>query len=242
MNNVVCSDTKLIKTVFMTLGKICEEITLIFTPDEIRMGGMDRLRVLLMNVELKEILFDIYNITEESHISFSLPELNRILKSIHADDILSLSFDEEYLTIIGEGEYKKTYRIKLLPEEYTSPLATIEYPTDITLDLPIFSTCVKDVAIFAENIKLTLNQDYLLLDGVGLFSDVHIEIQHDNTVQDEYTSTFSIPELSKITSITTIIDETRLQLGNDMPVTFDMTGYDDDLHCQFILAPRIDDD
>ncbi len=243
MFKLVLTDPSIFKTCFEAINAIVEEVKIEVDTEGLRLNAMDRSHITFVHLDLKESLFDIYECDQPLVLNLDTEALMKVLKRSKSDDVMELTTEDGQLVITFEGRVKKIFKVKLIDSEYDarSP-PDIEYPVSIGVPIDVLKETIQDIEIVAERIKIGVDEDNLVLEADGDFSDARVEYLHGEKVDQDVQSTYSIDGIKKMLKADKFADNTSLEIGTDMPLTLKLELLNEEGCLSFLLAPRIEDE
>ncbi|MCD7781265.1 MAG: proliferating cell nuclear antigen (pcna) [Methanosphaera sp.] len=243
MFKLVLTDPSIFKTSFDAISSIVDEVQIEVDSDGLRLNAIDRSHITYINLELKESLFDIYECDKPLKLNLDTEELMKVLKRARSDDVMELTTEEGSLVLTFEGRAKKTFKVKLIDLEYDTPSAPeIDYPVTIGIPIDVLKETIQDIEIVADRIKISIDEDNMVLEAVGDFADAKVEYLHGEKVDTDVSAVYAIENIKEMLKAEKFADNTYLSLGDDMPVTLTLELLNDEGKLSFLLAPRIEEE
>ena len=233
----------ILKDTFEAIGHIVDECELTCTSEGITINALDKSHITFIQLEYRKTLFDEYEATDES-LLVDTNELMRILKRCKNNDILSLQTDENNLIITMKCESTKTFKLRLIDQEYHTPVPpSIDYPVGLEVPSELIKDSLEDCKLYGENLIFTIDEDYLHIcssTSTGEFGDTHIKYLHGENIRQVCRSSYSIEKLKDIFRASKLSKTCILMLGDNLPLTVNFSLPSDDGGISFLLAPRIE--
>lgn len=236
-------NNKIFKTIFESITKIIDEVTLICDSDGIHLSALDRSHITFVELELDKTLFDTYQCDVPEKISIDCEEFLKVLKRMKTSDILELTIDEGNLVTIFKGDSERKFNIRLIDLEYepASP-PNINHPIKIRVPSQLLVDALADMEIYSDKLTFTVDQDYFKIYTRGNMGDSEISYIHGEQINETATSTYNIPKLQDIMKASKFSEECLLQFGDNMPLSIRFELVTGDGTLSYLLAPRIEID
>ena len=241
---LICSDVNLLKAPFEALSNVVTTVRMDVDSDGLRIDAIDSAHIMFVHLDVKPLLFDIYECSKPSKLVFQTDEFLKYLKRVSKDSILELTVDDPYLVLRAEGETNKTFKLKLLDEEDNTPsLPEIEYPMEVCLDTKLFKEIYQDIHPFSQKLAIANEGRTILFKGVSDFSDVCIQyVDADAPLpRENYSSIFDLDKIGNMLKADKFAHEASLRFGSDIPLLVELKD-DEYRNLSFLLAPRIEED
>lgn len=231
----------MIKTIFNSIVNIIDTARIEADKEGIRLNAMDRAHITFIHLELKEETFFRYMCDEPTTITIDTIEFMKILKRAKNNDYVLLQVDEGNLIITYNGEATRTFKIRLIDDEYDSPEPPrIEQPVNIETPVTVLKDMINDVKLYGDKIRLQADEDYLYGSSDGEFGEAQSKYSHGERVNGAVKSSFSIGAIEDMLRAEKLSDTVKLGLGNNTPLTLKYMMDDGEL--SFLLAPRIEEE
>jgi proliferating cell nuclear antigen len=241
MFKAVLSDPGILKTSFNAIASIVGEVQILASKDGLTLDALDKSHIVFVHLELKPDLFDEYKVDELMKVNVDTYELINVLKRAGKDDTIELGADEDYLTLIFDGEARTTFKIYLIDMEYESPSPPeLDYSVEVELPFLLLKDAVKDVGIIANKVIFNVDTDKVIISGEGEFGDVRKEYVHGEEVKEEVVVMGSLENIKEVTRADKFSDTVVLKLGNELPLNFILKMPSDEGELSFLIAPRIE--
>ena len=240
---IVCSDINIFKSSFEAISKIVNEIQMEIDSDGLRVNAIDPSHTTFVNLDIKEIEFDIFECEKPRSIFFNTDEFLKYLKRINKDSLLEIKVDENYLIIHSEGSTNKTFKLKLMENDYTVPsLPQIDYEMEFEISTKLFKEICNDIVEFSPRMKISNDGNFIRFIAFGDFTDAEIEYIYQNKVTEKYSAVYDMNKIKDMMKADKFATKTYIHYGNDMPVLIEMKSENENQCLNFILAPRIEED
>ena len=225
-----------IKTLFEALKEILIDVNLEFSDKFIRIKQMDIENTILVDLELKTENFEFYECkyTEEEPLVVGINIINlfKLLKTMHNDDILCMSVDDESqdsLELRIENGAKNSvtiYSLGLIDiDEETLNIPEKTFDIVITYVSANFQKIIKDMSVLSKNIKIQSYNKQMILECTGDFAsqktiigentdDIKFRINENSIFNGEYET----KNLLSFTKCTNLCNHVRLYLKNELPL------------------------
>ena len=237
------SNPSVFKEAFDTISYIVDDIKLDFMREGMFVCALDKSHTTFLELGFNYHLFDSYECSEPVSVYIDTNNFSKILKRCKNTDILKLSIDDGNIILVFEGDATRRYKIRVIDDEYESPQPPIvEAPVKINVPSKLIIDSLKDLSLFAENLKIICDQDYLKISAEGSMGDSLIKYIHGDNVTGEYSSSFTIKMLEDIFRASKLSENVQLELGQDIPLQVNFELVTGDGYLKFLLAPRLNQD
>lgn len=213
------------------ISALKDEVTLVFSPEELRINEMDFTHVAMVNLILPNIFFDTYKILDTSKISLNLKTTLDLLNKIDKDDILKVFYDKDVLKMMfqiqGTKSLTRNKTISLMePIEEECPQPKIYYKSKSRILLDSFKFAIEDLAKNMQYIRFESTADKLNFIGdsdlgheetpIDKHSDIILEHRVEEDSKATYTASYLVDILKNTSKISEVV---TLELSNDMPLS-----------------------
>jgi len=226
------------KTLIETLNGLLSDASIQFTKQGIYIREMDYPHSkIFMNLELYADNFEQFYCREDIIIGVKLGRLNQIIKTVGANNILTLFMDEnDNNTKLGisisnkDKNIKTNYKINLLDRNYESldPIME-EYPCIISMSATYFQKICRDAGGLATKMNITRPKDCLFIifefDGehtdqetiVGEAKDYLTFVKNDLS-NEVINGNYELEQLITFAKCTSISTNVKIHLSNKHPL------------------------
>ena len=243
--NITLYDNSIFKTVFESISRIIDEVTLILDNQGLHISALDKSHITFITLELKKELFDEYSLETPEKINIDCNEFMKILKKCKNNDTLKLGLDEGNLIILFEGDASREFKLRLIDNEYeTITPPEINHECNIQIATNVLKDAIDDMGLFGETLRFIIDQDYFIIrsgDDAG-FGDACTKYIHGENVQSSVAASYTIGKLVDIMKSSKFSDSVTVGLGDDLPLLLRLELSTGDGVLEFLLAPRISDD
>lgn len=246
----ILSEPRPLREAVSIISEFVTEATFKADKDKLEMVAMDPALVAMIDFKLLASAFIEYEISEPVEFSINLESLKIILKRAKPSDTVSISLDmyKNKLKLSFRGETNRSFSISLIEsQENQQKLPNLKFSTKITMLSSRFDETMEDMAIIADSVLLTSENDRLLIKAESPFTDANIEIpsSEDTIISTDssvpVTSKYSLEYLRKISKASRLVDIVSIEFGNDYPMKAEFKLLDK-LKLTFVLAPRVSTD
>lgn len=179
MINFTPADIKLFSSIFDTVSNVLESGTLKVRRDGIYVSGLDPAHVSMINIEINEGDFEIYDYSEDMDFGVNFKDFVKIIKSGLENERVNICCENtDRMVITFTGGFKKTYSLKLLYiTEDDLVISDMDYKMELEIRSELFSNIVNSILITDSNyMKFSIAESKLNIESVGDRSDINIEI------------------------------------------------------------------
>lgn len=235
------SDSKLFYSCFDAIFSIVDEVKLKIDSEGLRINALDKGHTNFVHLSLKNTFFDEFQCDESLSLDIDLSELIKVLKLIKSESI-RLPSDEYNLIVVGEGETRSTFKIKLIDDLYDSPNPPlIEFPATVGIESKVFKGMVKKIAQFNDvGMNLIIDQDKMIVLGENEFNDTKVEYIHGDKVLGEYDSRIKINKVSDALKASDFSNDLYLSIGDGLPLKMIFKLISEEGELGFLIAPLVD--
>lgn len=224
-------------------SKLLDEVKLECDNDGLRFSGLDKSHICFYNADFDKSYFDSYECPVPESLFIDTMELVKVLKRMKSDDRLLLVNDAYNLTVIFEGEATRTFNVRLIDGDYTSPsMPHLEPPNqDVMVDFNEFIIALKDTSLYSDKVSLSMSGDEFLVSCDGEYGSYESKIIVPCNTQDAR-SVFSLDFLNRFIGLGKLSSTVYIGLGDDMPLILLVQDLMESVKVQVLLAPRIESD
>ena len=229
---------KVFKNLFKGLSCTFDDVQIKCNSKGIILLILDISHVVLASLNIEKDFFNMYHCEEEIILNIDIEELSKSLEKIYKEDRLVIKANKDDLSLIFEGELKRTFKINLEDEEFSTvnlpelkkDREKCELPTKLLIDM------IKEAEEISCVVKLDLNEDYFKLstyEGIRQFSAEYI---HGEKIEGKHSSYFATERINDCLK-SNISDIVGLEVGEGAPLSIHFNI--ENLFLEFIIAPRI---
>ena len=231
------------KDVFDTISHIVDECKLEFTNLGLTINALDKSHITFISLDFKYDLFDSYQVPDDETLFIDTVQFIKVLNRCGNQDILKMSTEEDNLILTFEGDSTKTFKLRLIDNEYDTPKPpSIEHPVTVNAPSHLIKDTLTDLKLFSENFKISVDEDYLRLYTDGQFGDTETKYLHGMQIREYVQSSYSIEKFTDIFRASKLSETVELGIGNDQPITITFKLVTGDGSLSFLLAPRLEQD
>lgn len=219
-----------------------DTIKLVFNNEGLRINLLNNSHVCFYNVEFKREYFEVYDINDLEELIFDSKDLYMVLKSASKNDYLTIKSDEQDVIFLFESDDKRRqFSIGLIDELYDSPTPpAIDYDVDFIMDWSDLKQCCTDLdkIVGTDRFKFSLNNEGLFVSNtIGTMKDYKNQL---NTVSyNEYSTIVNLDYMSILSKLSKH-GELHIRIGNNIPVSWSIDGYD--VSYNGMIAPIMEED
>lgn len=234
------ADCGFFKKYFNNFKDLFETICLEFSKKSITLSALDNAHICVAQSTLDTSKFDSYKCENDINLCVSTCSIIKILGCCPPKNKLKFVYkkDSNMLDIFSVGKVKRKYKMKLLDDDdSTNVIPNVEYEESICMDSPDFSSLVKELNKFGDDLSLKLNKTGIKFTSNGDGDSAEYEIEHkfENTVE----QSFSLKYLLMIIRSCNLSNEIEIDLSNQYPLKCSFK-FDLGELCYY-LAPKIFD-
>ena len=238
-------DNSIIKSAFKGISYIVDDLRIKIDHDGLYCDAIDTSHVAFCHLELKEWLFDEFEITEPTSINIDANEFNTIINRCKSQDILKLESDDNNLIITFEGDATRQFKIRLIDTEYETPTPPkVEYGFSCKIPTEILKNSISDIDVFSTKLCIQHEDesDYICISGEGDFGSTNTKYLIDLEQSGIASSSYSIEKLQEFMKSEKFSDTIRLKSGENIPLTLEFAYPTNEASLSYLLAPLIEND
>lgn len=236
---------KTLKSILEGVSRIVDEICIEIDSDGLRTSALDRSHISFIGFDLGMEFFTEFTLDEPLKVYVDCDELLKIIRRGKTDDTLIISADENNITIIFDGEAKRTFTIRQIDAEYTSQsLPDVPYTlNNLPIPFTYFKDSMGDIGMCGDKLLIHVNETYLTFEAQGDFSEVKNEYIHGFNIEDGFIqgNVYSLEYINNFLKINGISDTVLISTGENNPLFLKLES-NDGVKIEFLLAPRLEDD
>ena len=208
------------------------------------MSLLNNSHVCFYTIEYSKEFFDIYQVDKAESVLIFVADFYNIIKTAKNGDILELSDDDSSLKIVLEhGENRRVFEIPLAEDYGDSPT-----PPNVPVSVE-FEVNLTDLKQPCEDLDKIINTDRFKMN----VSDNILDITSPNDSMTKYTQIININNVgvaSSTVNLTYILDLQKLKkisdtvkfgIGNDIPLTWNVTSPDEYVKVSGLIAPILEE-
>ncbi len=239
------TDAKLLKSSIDAISNMIDEAGVTVNKEGIRLKAMDPAHVALVDFELKNDVFDEFNVDDPVVLGLDLDRLDTILKRAGTSDRIVLELDEEDNVLNIKFKNSSTRRfslplIEVVGEEINVP--SFDFPARVEISPSLVSEGIKDAEIVSDHVIFKIDENDLYIIAKGDLGNVEVRIARDEAIALEVKNTcqsmYSIEYLKDMIKASDIANSIKIHLGENIPVKMDFLG--PSARLSFLLAPRVE--
>ncbi len=243
MFKIVTYNNNIIKSAFIGIGHIVDEIKIRIDHDGLYCDALDKSHICFAHLELKESVFDEYTISEPVSLNVDANGFMEVLSRCKPKDILTLESDEDNLIITFDGDSSRQFRIKLIDREYETPTPpSVEHSFVCEISTNILKDASSDVDLFSDKIHFyhKYKDDCLYIDGDGNFGETTCKYLIEPEKDGIANSFYPLDKLKDFMKSEKFSDKIQLKSGENIPLIIEFILPNDEGVLSYLLAPRIE--
>jgi proliferating cell nuclear antigen len=232
-----------------TVRALVHEAKIHFTDGGITASVVDPSNVCMYpSVELSERAFESYDAPGEVNIGVNLDALDERLGSADSDDLLRFGVDME----------KRMFRIRYRQIEHEmaliDPDAIRQEPDTPDLDLPNYvelsadhlDDAMSNIDLVSDHVRFTNTDDEFVIEGKGDTDRAALSFDDEDCrrleVSGDVESLFSLSFLVDVVDPIPTDAVVSIRYGDEFPTWWEYDLFDETMHVEMMLAPRIQSD
>ena len=242
------AEPRYLKDSITIISDLVNEARFKVNKDGIELVAMDPANVAMVIFRLLSSAFTEYSIKQPLEIGINLDNLKQVLRRVNPQDMLTLSVEENKLTVQAKGATTRTFKLPLLDiEEKEHKIPELTFTVTVKTDSQMFTSAIEDADIVAESVSLVAEPSKLTVQAEGDLSKASIEIKEGDTTKividgsAKIRAKYSIEYLKKMISGAKIAENVDVFFSQDYPLRLDYKALDK-VSLSFILAPRVEND
>lgn len=225
------------------VSELVTDICIKIDRELVNISCLDNAKTMFFKIVFSKDYFNEYEVDMPESLYLSGNQLYEVLNQINNNPLEIIS-DYNYVTIISyssKGSYKK-YQITqindYLSDDVPVPAYNSQYMAEI--NFKEFLSYLKDSTSFSKEVKLSFEQDKLLIEPVSEFTQYTSVMKLNEVVSnDKLTSKFSLEKLMTLKAFNDLA-YIKIGLDNDRPCTFQLET--DGFDFKILLAHMMDID
>lgn len=225
------------------VSELVTDICIKIDRELVNISCLDNAKTMFFKIDFSKDYFNEYEVNMPESLYLSGNQLYEVLNQINNNPLEIIS-DYNYVTIISyssKGSYKK-YQITqindYLSDDVPIPAYNSQYLAEI--NFKEFLSYLKDSTSFSKEVKLSFEQDKLLIEPVSEFTQYTSVMKLNEVVcNDKLTSKFSLEKLMTLKAFNDLV-YIKIGLDNDRPCTFQLET--DGFDFKILLAHMMDID
>jgi proliferating cell nuclear antigen len=241
---------------FQHMKTFVDSINIVFKEEQMYVQCMDNSMVLIMELSIPSLWFDVYKVEQDITIGVSSHVLSKVISirdksqtitwnTENLSDKLSIKFHAENSKLV----FDKEFEIPLidLETELLSIPAT-EYPAEFTLPCSVFANMINQLKQFGETLHIECTEEHIqMISDSPEFGKMNTHMPIDDL--EEYAinegqtvdNGFALRYLSNVCLYQKISKSLFIGVSGDFPMKLQFQ-MDENAQLVFYLAPKINDD
>jgi len=250
---------------FDNIKYLSEYITLNLSPESVYIQGMSMDHCCIYELTLKAEWFEFYNVLEQDvkTISFKTSTFSKILDTRQKNQFLILENsvnNSSYLNIIlknkpndlKEDEYPKEFEITLLSiEQDILTIPETEYSVEFVISSKMLKNINDELMQFGETLQIYCDEENIKMITKGDEGSMTLNLFNNDI---DYISEYMIEEELKLDiefnnkhfatfcKFMKLSDNINLSFNKDFPLKMEYIFDNENIKCNFMLAPKIKED
>lgn len=246
MGKVKFENARIWRYIVSSLSRIVDEAACTFTSEGLRLRAIDPSHVVMVDLKIPREAFEEFNVEGEEKITFTLDDLNKVLRRTGKGDSLELEWSGGRLKIglIGRMDRKFTIPMpKVEAEELPEP--SLPFKIRARMLSKTFRESIMDIEPIADIVTLEGKNSLLLVSGSSERGEATIELTLENgalldlEVEEEGVSRYSVEYIRDSLPITQVSDIVELSFSQNMPCKVKYE-FSENSEVSFLIAPRVE--
>lgn len=227
--------TNVIKVLFESLKELLGDVTMVFTPEGIRICEIDQFETVMVDLFLDK--FEEYYCPKPIEIGISIPNLYKVLKTMGNNNNLTMYMTKEDLSVLeiiidsDDSVQKSEFTLNLmdLENEHNIGFPEEEYKLHLSMTSAEFKQiCNNTKCIETKTIKITHSKGVYTFSAEGAIGNQRItheakklndEDSDDEDYVDEiYEGKFNLEKLANFSKCSSITQNVNFYFENDQPL------------------------
>ncbi|KAK7542437.1 proliferating cell nuclear antigen, C-terminal domain-containing protein [Phyllosticta citribraziliensis] len=258
------SQPMLLKKIVDAIKNLVQDCNFDCNESGMALQAMDNSHVALVSMVLKTELFNRWRCDRNLALGINLTSLNKVLKSLQSDDLLSITAEDtpdviSFAFESTESDRFSQYDLKLMDiDQEHLGIPETDYAAVVKMPSSEFQRITKDLMQLSESVAIECTKEGIKFSCQGEIGSgsitlrQHKEVENpDNSVEitlsEPVSLTFSLKYLSNFTAATGLSSTVKLSLSNEVPLMVeyplvDPNATESNSHLKFYLAPKIGDE
>jgi len=232
--------SSVIKSLFESLKELLGDVSMVFTPEGVRICEVDQFETLMVDLFLDKSKLEEYYCPKTTEIGISIPNLYKILKTMNNNQHLTMYMTYDDINVLeiiidsDDSTQKAEFTLDLMdlekPEPYGFP--DEEYHLVLNMSSSDFKQiCQNTKCIETKNIKITYSKGVYTFSAQGNIGSQKITHVAKNLSDDGdddfynneiYQGIFNLDKLSSFTKCASITKNIKLYFENDRPLVCEL--------------------
>ena len=234
------NNPKLFSEVISIISELVLEVRIRVTKDGLQIIAIDPANVAMTVFKLPSSSFSQLEVEREEVLGVSLENLKAVLRRVKAGSALTLSREDNELTIIIQDKVKREFKLALIDvESEEKPVPQLDFVSKIEMSSLDFSEAIEDCSIVADSCSFISMADKFIIQAKGSLNSFKSEFTDEVNIQaEESKSKYSLEYLQKMIKGTKLSDKAIINFSNDYPLRLEFKT--PVMELSFILAPRVE--
>ena len=240
------AEPRYLKESISLISDLVTEARMKATENGLEITAVDPATVAMVSFKLLASSFAEYSLEKDTELGLNLSQLKQILRRATANDVLTLSLEENKLQVTLKARATRTFSLQLLEiDEKEQKLPDLTYTNKIETNADNFSQAIEDVDVVAEAVLFSTTTDGVFtLTADGGQNSVAIELPKDNDTKVEATqeekAKYSVEYIKKMIGGGKIAQMVTIEFAKEHPLRLSYKETDK-VSLVFVLAPRWQD-
>lgn len=248
MFKATTEDIQVLRDSIDTISQIIDEGIIRLKPEGIQLTAADRAMVAVVDFKLSKDAFKSYECDKETSIGMNMNNFLAMLKRADGKVTLSLDESENKLVLTVEGDSLRNLSIPLIDisQEEIPPITQLNFSTIAELKGNVLEEGIVDADMVADSIVIEATDSFLKMKAEGNNSRTELKVDKNSgavtkiDTKDAVRARYPLDYLKKFIKAIRLVDNVRIQLGNDYPMKLEAEG--NKVYLALILAPRVSEE
>jgi len=208
-------------------------------------------KVSAVSAKLSPEIFVQYDVREDTKINVHMDEMKKVVQNLRDDSLMLIRMrnDENLLYIYIKGKTIQTFKLNVSGvSEEDIKYPSLTYKNKIMMKSHYFSKAIKDAEIFSNDVLLSIQDNYFIIESVGNMGSTQtiIDLKEDDVVigtDVKQGSRASYDAKNFIDYFIRMADKDTnmlIKFDTDYPITmrFYLDKDNDEAYIEYMLAPR----
>ena len=238
-------DVKPFMSFFDLIYNSATTVELKFDPEKLTMSLLNKGNVCFYNAEYTKDFFNDYQVEGLESVSVDVEDFYKILKSANKNDLISLESDGIHLVCKFEHDgNRRVFELSMIDEDYNSAVPpAIDYEGEFSIALDDLKQPCIDLSkiVNTDKFKMIAQPNKLFIiaptDTMTNYSqEIDIDYNYD------YSCTVNIQYVADLQKLSKINKEVVMMIGDDLPLSWNITSVDDTVKISGLVAPIIENE
>lgn len=237
----VLPDARVFKEIADALSKMAGEVSLVFTPSELKIMAMDIDQTAYIEMKFPQDMFQEYEVDEETTIGVNATNVKKVLSNAKKGDALVIESDGEEAQFIIKSAILRKYAFRNIEVSLPSlQELELEFKARATLLAQAFKKAMEDIEAVGSTVEFDSDNDAISFRSVGT-GKVEVKLTRDSPTlisleaDEPSKSTYDVTKITAVLNIAKLSDTVAVKFSSKTPMMLEFsisTGT-----VKYLLAP-----